>query len=276
MTVRLYSAGVRADLVGLDLLPAEVTSRVRGVLSQLAADGPSSDAAIPRVTTRVTGPRDAPHLDGARLPDDPDRAAAMVVAAVDRAVLAATPCLTVHAAVLAGRQGAAILPADSGAGKSTLAGAGQQRGLLLVSDEAACLDPDRDVLWPHPRPLGLDHHSRALLSLPAPDDGPAKGERATAPSLLGAVAPVDDAVTPCAVVLPERRAWVPAPSLAAVGASEALAALLARCLNTHPDTRWDPERAWRRLVRLVRTVDCYRLVYASPQDGAETLAALLE
>jgi hypothetical protein len=272
--LRLRSANARVDLVGSDALPAAVLSRLRGVMGQLEV-GPSGEVEDePDRAVRVTDD-DVLRLDRNPLPDDPDLAAAALVAALDRALLASTRCLTLHAAVVAGRRGAAIVPAVSGAGKSTLAGACQQAGLLLVSDEAACLDPYRDVLWPHPRPLGLDASSRRLLRLPAPEEGPADGERATSPALLGGVAPVDRSVVPVAVVIPDRRDGSGGATVTPVGAAEALAELLASCLNTGAGRVWTPERAWSRLTGLARTVPGSRMVYGSPQHGAEALAALL-
>jgi hypothetical protein len=273
--LRLRSANARVDLVGVDILPGTVTTRIHGVLGQLEVTSADAGNDPADRATRVTIRGGVPHMEGTALPVDPDLAAAAVVAALDRALLATTACLTVHAAVLAGPRGAAIVPAVSGAGKSTLAGACQQAGLLLVSDEAACLDPDRDVVWPHPRPLGLDRRSRELLGLPPPGEGPVDGERATAPALLGAVAPVGEPVIPLAVVLPDRSDAVSSPSITPVGRAEGLAVLLASCLNTGPGLVWDAERAWSRLGGLVRTLTCYRMQYRSPQDGARTLAALL-
>ena len=272
--LRLRSANARVDLVGSDVLPAAVMSRLRGVMGQLEVRTSDEVEDVPDRAVHVTSD-DVLRLDRGPLPDDPDLAAAVVVAAVDRALLASTRCLTLHAAVVAGRRGAAIVPAVSGAGKSTLAGACQQAGLLLVSDEAACLDPDRDVLWPHPRPLGLDATSRSLLRLPAPEDGPTHGERATSPALLGAVAPVDRPVIPVAVVVPDRRDGSGTATVTPVGTAEALAELLASCLNTGTGRVWTPERAWSRLTRLARTLPGWRMVYGSPQNGAEALAALL-
>jgi hypothetical protein len=274
-SLRLLSAHVRVDLDGLEALPAAVTSRIRGTLGQLEVMASGPRAGIPDLTLRVTAPDGVPCLGSTPVPADPDLAAAVVVAALDRALLAATPCLTIHAAVVAGPRGAAILPAVSGAGKSTLAAACQQAGLLLVSDEAACLDPERDVIWPHPRPLGLDRSSRELLGVPPPPDGPVDGERATAPALLGATAPVTEPVVPWAVVLPTRNDDASSSSVASVGTAEALAVLLSNCLNTGSGRAWDPERAWSRLTRFTRDLKCFRMEYGSPRAGAAALAAVL-
>ena len=186
-SLRLLSANVRVDLVGVDHLPTAVTERVRGVLDQLEVASASDGTVAPVRRVLVTDPGDVLHVGGRPLPGRPDRAAAAIVAVLDGEFLAATPCLTIHAAVVAGPRGAAIVPGVSGTGKSTLAAACQQPGLLLVSDEAACLDPHRDVLWPHPRPLGLDRGSRRACSGSHP--------RMTAPSMVS--------------VRPRRPCWAP-------------------------------------------------------------------
>jgi hypothetical protein len=271
--LRLLGAHARVDLAGYDALPEAVAVRLVGVLGQLEAPAADRRAADHRL--EVTSRDGAPYLDGTPLPDDPDLAAAVLVSALDRALLAATPCLTLHAAVVAGPRGAAVVPAVSGGGKSTLAGACQQAGLLLVSDEAACLDPDEDLLWPHPRPLGLDENSRRLLGLPTPPDGPADEERATSPALLGAVAAVDRPVVPVRVVLPVRGATHGATAMEPTGAAEALAALLDSCLNIGPAGAWTAHRAWSRLTRFAGSVPASRMSYDTPQDGAQALAALV-
>ena len=60
-----------------------------------------------------------------------------------------------------------------------------------------------------------------------------------------------------------------------VGTAEALAVLLASCLNISPRREWHAERAWSRLTTLARNMACYRMEYGSPQEGAATLADLL-
>lgn len=270
--LRLRSAKVRLDLVGLDRLPPEAESMVHGVLGHLEA-GPR-DAAAAELTVSLTGLTPRMSVRGKSLPDEPDRAAAVVVSAVDRALLGATPCLALHAAAVDGARGAVVVPGRSGAGKSTLAGACLQRGLLLVSDEAACVDPELDVLWPHARPLGLDQRSRDLLGLEPPAHGPADEERATAPLLLGAVADPATAATPIAVVIPERGHKGVA-ALEATTTSEGLAALLAACLNTGSRSAWAPERAWERLARFTDGLPVYRMRYGRPGEGAEIIEQLV-
>jgi hypothetical protein len=270
--LRLFSANVRLDLVGVDRLPADAGSMVHGVLAHLEAGPPEVRAA--EVTVNLTDLVPRVSLRGELLPEEPDCAAARVVSAVDRALLGATSCLALHAAAVDGARGAVIMPGPSGAGKSTLTGACLQLGLRLVSDEAACLDPKYDVLWPHPRPLGLDQRARDLLRLQPPAHGPADEERATAPLLLGAVADPATAARPVAVVIPERG-HDGAATLEATTTGDGLAALLASCLNAGSSSAWPPELAWERLVRLAQGLPVYRMRYDGPHDGAEAIAPLV-
>ncbi|MGB8382006.1 MAG: hypothetical protein WCG47_12345 [Dermatophilaceae bacterium] len=214
-------------------------------------------------------------LDGVPLSPEPDLAAAVLIAAIDRILLGATTCLTIHAAAMAGPRSAAIVPGVSGTGKSTLAAAAMQRGLRLVSDEAACLDPHLNVLWPHPRPLGLDQSSRTLLGLPAPTQGPVDGERATAPALLGPTVPTDQTVPVTLIVLPFRRPGCAAPGLTEISRADGLAALLGNCLNIGATAAWTPQQAWARLGALIAATQVLRMDYDTPQQGSVLLTQAL-
>ena len=270
--LRLRSANVRLDLVGLDRLPAAAGTLVHGVLGHLEIG--FHDEAGAELTVSVTSDVGGVTVGGTPLPHEPDRAAAVVVSAVDRALLGATPCLALHAAALDGRRGAVVVPGHSGAGKSTLAGACLQRGLRLISDEAACVDPHLNVLWPHARPLGLDQQSRNMLGLEPPAYGPADEERATSPSLLGTVSDPAAAAIPVAIVIPERGHDGDA-TLEPATPSEGLAALLAACLNTGTSSTWKPEKAWERVTRFAFGLPAYRLQYDRPGEGAEIIARLI-
>ncbi|GEM_PF-5394680 len=278
-SLRFRGAGARVNLVGLDRSLADVVDLVRdvghGILLPEQSGGGAHERA-PDTVVRIRQLPDGVHLiDGELLPATPDEAAASVLGAVDRALLGASRCLSVHAAVVAGAGGAAIAPGVSGTGKTTLAAAAMQHGLRLVSDEAACVDPHDDVLHPYPRPLGLSRRSRDLLGLPTPLSGPVDEERATAPSLLGRTVPTDQLVRPTVLVLAQRE---PAPFTGSVtegSTGEGLSALLANCLNTGLGGPWTPEEAWARLAELVRSLSVVRLRYSTPKDGAELLGSLL-
>ncbi len=275
-SLRLRSAGTRVDLTGVEELDPETFALVVEVAEPMLARPADRSPADKEVAAAAIGPRPT------AAPIDPDRAAARVLGALDRALLASTRCLSIHAAAVAGPAGAAVIPGLSGAGKSTLAAASMQVGLRLISDEAACIDPSQEVLWAHPRPLGLSGHSRRLLGLAAPVSGPAETERATAPSLLGACVPTDRPVRPVLLVLAERTTAAKQSTRAeqvsrVVDASrlDGLTALLANCLNTGASGAWAPEAAWDRLTAMSSGLRVVRLRYDDPAEGGSLLAELL-
>ena len=153
---------------------------------------------------RATGDGAPPprvHVSGEARPGEPPELwAARVAAAVDRAALAHTRCLAVHAAAVSGPAGCAVLPAPAGEGKSTLTAAAMRHGLALLSDEAACLAAPVGQVLPHPRPLGLSRHSRGLVGL---DDALA-AEVWVAPEDLGVSADPSVASTCVLVATIER------------------------------------------------------------------------
>lgn len=269
-SLRFRSAGARVDLDGADGRLGEL---VRAVAAPMITDDDSPAQARVTVPCAQQGRVGRGHAAAPGAPAELDRLAAAVIASVDRALLAASPCLHVHAVSVAGSRGAVLVPGVSGFGKSTLAAAAMQAGLRLVSDEAACLDPVADVVWPHPRPLGLSAHSRRLLGLADPPGSPPEEERATAPDLFGRSAATDEPVPVVLVVVGSRRAG--GADLVPSSAAEGLGVLLANCLNTGAGAAWSPEAAWRRLGRLAQSVSVVRLSFDRPQDGALLLAQWL-
>ncbi len=74
-----------------------------------------------------------------------------------------------HAAGVAGPDGAALLCGSSGAGKSTLTGYLLASGLALVTDDYAPLEVGTRVLWPVPFGLSVKEGSWPLLAPHFPD-----------------------------------------------------------------------------------------------------------
>lgn len=269
--LRFHTAGVRVDLDCPDAALAGLVADVGAAM--LTDDG--APAVVTVTAPVVSGTRPA----GSRAPVASDgmleAAAAQAISLVDRAALRHTPCLTVHAAALAGPAGCVVVPGASGVGKTTLAGAGMQLGLSLLSDEAACFTRRVGELVPHPRPLGLSLASRGLLGL-AGDDEP-DCEQATAPELLGKAAEPSYRGACVLVAVPDRRRGAHA-ALSDITGAEALAALLGSCLNVPPlDSRggWPPAEAWRYLGTLVAGVRTVRVTFDEPYAAARLLADAL-
>lgn len=258
--LRFRTAGSRVDLFCEDAALAELVRRVGAPMLAPEHDSPADV---------VLEAADVPIPAGATV----EQRAARVLSAVDRAALAASSALPIHAAAVAGPRGCVVLPGESGRGKTTLAAAAMQLHLVLLSDEAACLTEPVGTVLPHPRPLGLSLHSRNLLGITEP--GEPADELACAPDLFGASASTDDRSTCVSIVLPCRSPGAE-PALEEIGRSNALAALLASRLDgSHGAEPWSDKRAWRYLTELVDSVPVARLRYDRPQDGAQVLASLV-
>lgn len=73
----------------------------------------------------------------------------------------------IHAGAVASKTGGMIFPATSGMGKTTLTIKLVQKGFNFLSDEVACLNPERNIIEPFYRKLSLTEESRHLLGLPS-------------------------------------------------------------------------------------------------------------
>lgn len=271
--LRFTSAAASVDLVGVELLPARTLTLLREVAEPMIVH--SGAETTPDETLEIREDAHGLSVKGIPVPAYAEEGAATAVSVVDRALLRSSPCLHVHAAAVAGPRGVAVIPAVSGSGKSTLAAAAMQAGLELLSDEAACLDMAQNLVWPHPRPLGLSAHTRGLLHLPGSGDQ----EVATAPDLLGRVARVDEGYLLTVVVLPSRSRAHHGPStkytLHEAPESEGLAALLNNCLPSGVAQHLTTAQLWKRCVELARDVSVARLDYDAPQSGAAALVELV-
>lgn len=85
-----------------------------------------------------------------------------------RALLSAADEVVLHAAVVAGAEGAIALCADSRGGKSTLAAAAARRGWRHLSDDMGLIDVERGTVTPYARPLMLRAGGRTHLGTFAP------------------------------------------------------------------------------------------------------------
>lgn len=258
--LRFRTAGVRIDLHCYDQALSTLVERVGAPM-----------------LTKSAAPEAEVHIEAAHIEVPPgadlEQRAARVLSAVDRAALAASPSLPIHAAALAGPHGCVLLPGESGRGKTTLAAAAMQIGLTLVSDEAACLIEPVGQVLPHPRPLGLSLESRAVLGVAHKDEPDC--ELACAPDLFGRSADPGQQFTCVAIVLPRRSEGAQA-SLVEIRRGTALTALLdGRLDSSRGRSPWPHERAWRYLTELTARAAVHELSYDDPRDGAWLLSMLL-
>lgn len=256
--VAFLTAGVRVDLIGAD---EHVVDLVRRVAAPSIVDAPIERPVVTVAASDIAGPADA----------DPGQAAARLLHAVHCAALDATPTLPIHAAALAAHGGCVMLPAASGAGKSTLAAAAMQRGLTLVSDEAACLTSPARLIVPHTRPIKLSRTSRRLLGVS--DESDAEAEIGLAPDIFGLAAAPTSTHRCVGVLLPRREPGQTA-ALEPVSKSVALAAVLEHRLH-YGQRAWSNERAWDFLTEFVGGVRAAVLRFDDPFQAADRLIEVL-
>lgn len=195
--------------------------------------------------------------------DTPASAVSHILTAVNLSVLAATPLLALHAAVLARAGTTLVVPGASGWGKSTLTAALLAEGWSYVSDEALALEWDSGQLRPYPRPLGLSVWSAATLGL----SGGVRGEQESywSPADLGA--DVEHEPGTCRwIVLPVRDDSTP-PTLESVHRMSAMTALLPRGFTQHRD----PARALVLLADLIRGASVQVLRLGPPAAAARLI-----
>ncbi|WP_262695028.1 HprK-related kinase A [Kordiimonas aquimaris] len=78
--------------------------------------------------------------------------------------------VTIHAGVVADKDGAILMSAESGSGKSTLTAALLERGYRLFSDEFALVGLGDAVLQPYPRPISLKEETIPIVRELAGDE----------------------------------------------------------------------------------------------------------
>lgn len=147
--------------------------------------------------------------------------------------------LIIHAAVIARRGRAVILPAPPGSGKSTLCAALVNRGWRLLSDELALIDMSTGLLQPLPRPVSLKNRSIQVIQEfePAAVIGPitldtAKGTVAHMRAPRDSIDQANDCARLKWLVFPRYEAGAATESTSMLR-SEALMALAENAFNYH-------------------------------------------
>jgi hypothetical protein len=173
-----------------------------------------------------------------------------------------------HAAVIAGPRGVAVLPGQSGRGKTTLAAACLLAGLEYLSDESAGFTAD-GLVAAYPRPLALDRPGQELLRLRDTPLLAGPGDVWFRASDLGAVAGTAARRRVTHVVQPERRAGD--AQLRSQPARVAAEAMLRTGFNHY----LDPARAFTLTTELAAATEVMHLGYESASEAAGLLLELL-
>lgn len=186
--------------------------------------------------------------------------------------------LNIHAGVVRGPAGCALLPAPPGSGKSILTAALVASGLDYFSDEVALLALDDLRVAPFPQAFcfkqsGIPTVARffpetAALPLHARRDGK---RVAYLPPPKGRLPATEDLGTVRALVFPRYEPGA-ATSCKELPRTAALGRMFGQC--TVIDHRLDVA-AVKRLVTWIEGVACRELVYGSTPEGVSAVAALL-
>ncbi len=167
-------------------------ARMLGAVTAPCHDYSGTDEADARITVVRAGGRYRLAVDGVVCLETRE----LMVARSEvlrRLVLAAHPgrawLAVLHAAGVAGPDGAVLLCGSSGAGKSTLTGLLLASGLALVTDDYAPLEVGTRALWPVPFGLSVKDGSWPLLGAAFPRSVADRGDpHQGAPATLSAAA----------------------------------------------------------------------------------------
>ncbi len=191
----------------------------------------------------------------ARPMDDPEHATIALLEAMVGAVVAGLydrGILAVHAGAAQGPTGAIVVAGRSGQGKSTLILGLVRRGLGLMSDELALLDPAAGLVRPYPRAVHVRPSTIALLPELAPLEARPRHE-------LGGGSEWSVSPAEVAGLLGGR-----------LGTAAPLAAVI--LLDGLPDAAAEPRI--RPEVPAVAALDLLRSTWAASADFGSTLAAV--
>lgn len=189
----------------------------------------------------------------------PDRAVAAVLWRLNAVVAAATTHLVVHAACVARRGRALVLPGPSGAGKSHLSAACVRAGLAYLSDEHAAVDLATGLLAPVPRPMDL-----GPLGLRTASELRAGTGRAGEP------VPAEPS-TPVALLFPRFRTDAPG-QVTPLAPADALLALWANVTNAAVLG----EAGFRMAAGLAARCPAWQLTYCRDEDARAEVERLLD
>jgi hypothetical protein len=183
----------------------------------------------------------------------------------------------VHAAAVAGPQGAVLLPARSGEGKSTLTAALLDAGYRLLGDDTVALS-DAVEARPAPFPICLKEGAWTLLSARFPQLAQAATHRRMDGKMVRYLFPNgrDHVEQPAGChpirwVVFLRRGADEVTRLVPLRKADALSRLTA---EFSPLEGGLSEPQIERLVQWIRTVDCFELRFADLDDGVEQITRL--
>jgi hypothetical protein len=193
----------------------------------------------------------------------------LLMASVNRLAVASLSRLTaIHAAVVAGPNGAVLLAGPSGVGKSTLATRLVRAGFEYLGDEVAAIANGQAVVWSYPKPVSLRRDVGVTLIGPA-GWAPASTSRLVGPATIGAT---NSQAAPLLATLVLERGPGPACKLERLAPIDAAARLLA---NTFPGPH--AGRGLAAVAHVSLDFPAFRLTFdgSAPDDVTATVSEVL-
>jgi hypothetical protein len=204
--------------------------------------------------------------------DSVDYCIAMLMWHINQQAVASRPdLLMVHASVAEWRGHAILLPASEESGKTTLVAGLVRAGMGYLTDEAAALDLDGDVVHPYPKPLTIEQGSwlpLADLAPPAPnclpqqwlvDPNGIRADAVAAPSPVGLV------------VSPRYEPGAPT-TVTPLRKSETIALVVQNSFNFAPFGR----RGLEALAEIAKRCDGHQLVSGDLASAVDAVFGLAE
>jgi len=181
----------------------------------------------------------------------------------------------IHAGVVSKGNDGIILPATSGMGKTTLVLKLVSSGFKFLSDEVACIDPDRRIVEPFPRKLNIRTDSLKFLDLnltPGSEDNYSETHDFERMIDIEDIVPgsLSGQCTPRFVIF--LRGFGDKPNLEYISSSNAIFELL----NSSIGPIDDPSKLLFRFTPLLNEAKCFNLVLGDLDDTTELLMYLFD
>lgn len=209
-------------------------------------------------------------------PSPPEQALAMLEWGINLAIAVRTNHLLLfHSAAVERNKGLVLLPAWPGSGKTTLCTALIHRGYRLFSDEFGLMDPQSGDFFPLPRLMPLKNQSIGIIKSYLPEavmgheiPNTQKGTVAHVRPPRESIQRMDETAKAKWIIFPKWVANAPL-KLESLPQSEAFLLLASNSFNYEVLG----EAGFKAVTQLVKTCQCYKLVYS---DFDSVLAALNE
>ncbi len=186
--------------------------------------------------------------------------------------------LLLHSAVVEKNNHVILFPAWPGSGKTTLCTVLSYRGFRLFSDEFGLMDPQQGTFYPIPRLMPLKNESIAVIRNYLPEITIGKSIPNTQKGTVAHACPPEESIQQS--TLTAKAKWIFFPKWIAdsttkietISDSEAFMLLASNAFNYEVLGA----KGFQAVAYLIRTCNCYKLVYSDFEDVMATLQRLID